>query len=515
MAIKNIRLQHQADKPINTTLILGAGASYPLPTANDIKQSLVEAAFEYASIDDIDLRKDISSRIDEVLNYPFTTLEAIFALFQYRLGSSFSGDHVIENSLNLSSLKSRFSKADFPETTPLSLYIAYAMSGINPIFKTVLTSNFDDTLEIAHDILVDHSIIQPDIKYNIITAAQIAVFGADIEKFLDNAGNNTIVHFHGTVCEQDRLKRANGRLHVGKEAPRRKYIGKFNGGYSDPSTMFARGLARPFSDDFGRYLRDILTTSDQVVFYGYRGADEYDFNLILEDILNDDRIRRDFKNKVQWHSYVGDGSDLSPFVQNEFTDQIVNGNFVTELGKLINNKSDQLDSLADHARKVDEIDLNYKIRALLKEKLLTMWQSSGVKRDLIRDVLFDINNNVIGAWASMEHYYLESMGYDQNRIHSFGGARVEGQSIFMGIDFAGIVNGQRTYRIEQNEKLADISLINSGISSTFRQSFPIFKNMENSARHAMEEAVFQRDIDRAIALVGRAASVDYQGLILR
>ncbi|WP_157879046.1 hypothetical protein [Pararhodospirillum photometricum] len=485
-----------------SVLILGAGASHPLPTAYELKTWVIDAALTYARPKNaVGLRAQILA----LLERPYMTLEALFSLFSYRLGDCFPVDKILQSAFDLGTLK-RTARGPAYQTTRLYLLIALARKYAPDLLGPIMTTNFDIGLMKAHDIA--------DVPYSVVTLSQVECFRTETSKI---AGlENSIIPLHGTVGDTDNMSRANHAIAVSENAPERGTMSRFSGGYADPSTVFARGLARAFPLDFSQFIENTISSAESLTTFGYSGADEYDFNLLLEDII---ATNPGTVNKFAWTSWKGDGTDLSPFARRHFENRIVKGDLAglleAELKRLNVSIPTDMDDVAVGADPLVGRDLKRQIRERLVWELQKEWSSRNVPRGDVDNLVEDIATNVVGAWVSLEHYYLESLGFNQDKIVFFGGA--DGSScMFHGVNFASIIEGQRQYRIEQSDALNQITVELLGINASIHPaSFDIFERLHQQGRQSLATGSSTRDVERALTLVACATAVDYQGLILR
>jgi len=229
-------------------------------------------------------------------------------------------------------------------------------------------------------------------------------------------------------------------------------------------------------------------------------------------------------DRFKWLSFAGDGSDLSPFVREHFSSAIYDGKgFVDALREVVEEEfSEPPETWKTAAVSSQDKEKQKQIKSKMKEfykKSLTeawrTWNSPETIREGLRDVIFDLAENALNAWLSLEHYYLESLGYDQKRIFFFGSGGEEERPRFKGVDFSSLLRGQHVYRQEQSRGHSIFDIWKFGVGAIHSDSFRLFDAIEAEAGLAIETNRDLRGFDRALIYVARAAASDYQGLCLR
>jgi len=245
-------------------LILGAGASHPLPTAWELRQWTVELALQISGLESDEITR---TKAIEAIHRPPVTLESLFSLFTYRMGTqSFRAVDVLRMAFDISSL-SHDNPGERYVTNEASLLVAAARKLKEPLFSDVITTNFDTFLPEAHDLVGS--------QYNLITLAQ-ATKGIE--------GPNRIFPVHGTLFRTSPTVPSD-RPHIVSRKHRPEFAKDGIVEYSGPTTALARGLARPFPKDYETLIRKSIQGASSIVTYGYSGSDEYDINIRLIPLL--------------------------------------------------------------------------------------------------------------------------------------------------------------------------------------------------------------------------------------
>ena len=479
--------------------VIGAGASYPYPGANQIKKWVVESALRACraeeSIDFIRLANVLLDDREGLLWHNYLTLETLFFLCQYALDPPGEDSQYFRPEETIRTVVTGLT------SSPGNLAVAY-LRKLGHV-GTILTSNFDD--------LLCRTLDQLACPYRLLTDAQF-------EKIQGRAlipSDEHILTFHGTLVRSEDTKYD------------RREAWETNKKLTHPRTLLARGLMRPFTPEVKKYVEAVLRLSQDrdVVFFGYSGSDFYDMNLVLRSVHNANKLRLD---NIHWISFDGEKGSLSGFAR-EFGCRYYKGDFAQTL----------LDQLHLGARELASVGIRTSLTGPPHQAVRyeTDIRPAPTSKDLFLDQALDeefrkrvshflryLESGFAGAWAVTEHYSLESYGFSQLEIKELGGLG-EDAIDFLGVNVRGYLDAQERYW-EQNpgsrdraRKLAEtepskppgevVNEVFPGLQQTFRALYDA--TVACLPRLKSDGSVLPAEL--AMVHVLGSIALDYQGLM--
>ncbi|MDN4503192.1 SIR2 family protein [Alteromonadaceae bacterium BrNp21-10] len=437
-------------------LIIGAGAVTFLPTSRAIKKAIINWLLDLTP--DAEKKLNISEVIARI-NDNRLTLEMLFSLLSYRLGDKyFDPQETWKMFVNVNTDK-------LPLT---SLQIASLRK--NGKVGPILTTNFDQSLVYSFEKL--------GIKYNLKTTESIQNGGSSFESI----NEDDLVILHGTL-----VKKSETNLDMLKE--------EYKNDYESPTTIVARKLARPFPPKTAKYIKNLIQYRN-TYFVGYSGYDQYDMNLLLSELFNDEESVNSKNGDVfgYWVSRRRENpqDSFSPFVKNIiFSDNITHSVISCDFSYSLK-KEAELELVKKYA-----VDTDHNDRAPIQN----IFETTPVES--IINILKDIEYGLDRIWSVTEHYYLVSLGYSNDIVSKFSGLyESEGKELnyYFGFDITRLVNTHNEY---WNKRFISPKSVEKSFISI----------VEDIDRIINDTSINLRNIDKSIFTLCKAMSKDYLGLL--
>lgn len=497
-------------------IVMGAGASFPYPTADKLRTDLATSLFysinssskyAYKTLGNMDRDHYFCRELIGLCNSHYMTLENLFFVFEQFIDNFdetgfFQPDEIIKKFLSgyLSS--------------PGNLTIASLRS--KGVVGPIVTSNFDD--------LLVHSMNALGLPYRIKTSEQFSDPNYPDAMIITDFD---VVPFHGTL--------------VSKRIASADLATQFVSKYTSPDTLVARGLMRPFTPEMNDYLTSLFlsTIEDErpIVFYGYRGEDLYDLNMLLGSLKSKIDL-----TKLHWISY-------SPN-QNRSTIDHLQLRDISQFAKSLNCNYWRGDFAADtqSVSGLNEIDdailLNLEMRrdngrienmkkyTSNTEKLFEAVQGDADFQRGRDRLISRLLSGFTGAWAATEHYSLESYGFGQSEIQALGRPKKTNEALgvdvptcidFLGIDVGQFVDAQNSYWLEKENlkgkrHFADFEGADTYVRHLFENSNVAFLYLRSvvaeaasQLRNELPESV--KEVEYGILCIFEVIALDYLGLM--
>ncbi|MBI5606417.1 MAG: SIR2 family protein [Deltaproteobacteria bacterium] len=450
-------LAHLLEEERRPVLLLGAGASYKhLPVAADLKKGMVKWLFGRVPNNSEVRISEVLARLDQ----PHITLELLCSLFRYRSGRRGDGSPKFDAALFWRELCLEAGCNDFSR----SLAVLSSKGLIGPI----LTSNFDEMLAKAYES------VDPSVAYQYITVKSL-----QNEQKVPNRGQE-IIAFHGTIHLLDMDNPPIAAKH------------------SPPTSALARGLATPFPNVLRSALLERLTNDAPIIVIGYRGGDYFDMNPFLEVITKTEQL-----DKWYWISHNEKVSEnFSPFVRKRFPNRFFLANPHCLFPAYCREKLGiETKDPSDRARPSWQERMNQIFEAAYNT------QNGGFlpSESDCAAILADLEYNLPGAWAVLEHYYLFSNSFLEDDTLTFAGVSEVDLNVdhlnFLGSSYGELLLAQNRYWKEDKK-------------SSYPQARRAFKEMEDRITRVLyDSGSVPRPEYRSVLLVGLAYAADYLGLI--
>ena len=462
----------------SAVIIVGAGASFPYPTAHDVKARLVAAL-----LDVLPTASAFKTELDQRIREPFLTLELLVQLFQQVLGRAFDVGAVAATML--SGL----------EVSQGSLAIGLLREA--GLVGPIVTTNFDSLIMSTLTALSLDFKVKTDLQFR-----ELAGSGprSRVPSELD------VVCLHGTLAQ----------------APAGET-------YTTPTTFNARGLMRPFRVETAEYLEELLKLATDraaggqarpIILFGYSGNDHYDINPILAQFR--DRI---VPGGLHWIVHEGREDGISNFA-GSLTPTFYDCNFAEEVLSFL------VPRRPAGAAPLPTVTGAY----TSKPFRISPSRRANFEVQAFR-LINRIRSRAMAAWAVTEHYTLESYGFEQSQIAALGrpmsSAGAGGAPIFFsGIDVTRLIDAQEAYWAENipdgmASRWAGIpagSPVSKQIGDLFPRSSELFRQLlfdvearlRDNGVTSLAALAFPTvlDVDElAMLLTFQAIACDYLGLM--
>ena len=503
-------------------IVIGAGASFPYPTAERLRTDLAISIANaigpnsvYHRIGPNSVGEGETSILEKELvsicNAPYMTLENLFFVAEQFVDNFGEHDFFKPNEI-IRKFLSGF------ESTPGNLAVALLRK--QSLIGPIVTSNFDDLLVRTFNGL--------NLPYSVKSSDQLTdpnYEGALTVSDLD------IIPFHGTLATPD----------IAKNEVRKGRIAK----YTSPDTLIARGLMRPFRPEMNDYLTslflDTAISGREIVFFGYSGQDIFDLNITLGSLK--DKVDL---SKIHWISFAPSNTlkpknldhnnlmDISNFAkslecnywQGDFAHEV----FVKLAGFIPNSDKLsllELDNVGGEIRNLQEHQFDGS--NLFKNAL--NFQPDAL-HPAIDKLVARLLSGFVGAWAVTEHYSLESYGFGQHEIRALGRPHVCNLSMgvshpicidFLGMDVGPFVEAQELYWKEKTElkkkaSFTDEESLDNYLSRLFPESRDAFIDLQRKSERQFEllkngDYTNSGQLELGMFQVLKIITLDYLGLM--
>lgn len=464
--------------------VIGAGASLPYPIAADIKKRLLASALEICNPREGDShdfqRLKMSVEPDGLLDHDYLTLEALLFLCQYALNPPGSTESYFDPEQVIGAFLTGLA------TSPGNFAVAYLrqQGRVGP----VLTSNFDD--------LLYKTLTALDAPYRLLTERQF-------DHKPVSPTDEDILAFHGTLAQPSSAQPTT----------------RHSSPYASPHTLLARGLMRPFAPPIRAYLEQLLGSScdRDIVFYGYRGADVYDFNHVLSGVQTQVNL-----GNLHWISIDGSDENLSPFAL-QLGCQYYKGDFAKAvLDTLPPATYEPFGIRPARHRSANGYEIDY--APPTEMNLFREHEEDPKFRSRALDFLRYLQSGFTGAWAVTEHYSLESYGFSQNEIEELGG--ISGKPVFFyGLDVRQYLAAQKEYWKHNSRAREKVVMLagdkRKSCEEIIAEAFPgVWQQLEQlldkttaKFKKLVDDPSSSLPAERAMHAVLSAIALDYQGLM--
>lgn len=348
---------------------------------------------------------------------------------------------------------------------------------------TILTSNFDNGITLGLDVSIHRRFITEANVAKCMTPASTEPKQPVID----------ICAYHGTV-DQDS-----------------------EGTRSLPTTVAARDLAHPFTPHMSEFISNVLEKADLVLFIGHRGEDYYDFNIVVHQLLQKAKNVLDkerVKSRFLCIPHMGRLDSVSDFYERALgpSGLVVlddgSGQWVAELFDAVSGSDTSRHTIAAKTAASDTHHTAERMYDLVHKEGL-----SSDARTLVAGqcaaLIKDIAAGVLAAWSVIEHYRLESIGYEQDVISVF--ARPSEDRKFYDIPLTELVRLQKDYqafraKVASKPAKEQFVILADGIMLTGRLEKVGFEAMK-----ASEQA--SPGVHRSIVTILASIAFDYAGLV--